>query len=57
MDTLALSRTLGLFFATAIAELLGCYLPLLWLTGKGSPWLLLPAAFSLVVFVLSLIHI
>eukprot|EP01034_Spumella_vulgaris_P023214 gene23214-29412_t len=51
MDTLALSRTLGLFFATAIAELLGCYLPLLWLTGKGSPWLLLPAAFSLVVFV------
>jgi small multidrug resistance family-3 protein len=46
-----LTRTFGLFFATAIAELLGCYLPLLWLTGKGSPWLLLPAAGSLVVFV------
>ena len=41
----------GLFFVTAIAELLGCYLPLLWLTGRGSAWLLLPAALSLVVFV------
>ena len=39
-----------LFFATAIAELVGCYLPLLWLTGKGSAWLFLPAALSLVVF-------
>ncbi|PXX47078.1 YnfA family protein [Undibacterium pigrum] len=51
MDTIALTRTFGLFFATAIAELLGCYLPLLWLTGKGSPWLLLPATLSLVAFV------
>jgi small multidrug resistance family-3 protein len=46
-----LARTFGLFFATAIAELLGCYLPLLWLTGKGSAWLLLPAALSLTAFV------
>lgn len=46
-----LARTFGLYFATAIAELLGCYLPLLWLTGKGGIWLLAPAAFSLVVFV------
>lgn len=44
-------RTFGLFFATAIAELVGCYLPLLWLTGKGSAWLILPAAVSLVIFV------
>ena len=50
-DLLSSSRMLGLFFITAIAELLGCYLPLLWLTGKGSPWLLLPAALSLMAFV------
>jgi small multidrug resistance family-3 protein len=46
-----MGRTFGLFFVTAIAELLGCYLPLLWLTGKGSAWLLVPAAISLVAFV------
>lgn len=51
MDTVALARTFGLFFATAIAELVGCYFPLLWLTGKGPAWLLLPATLSLVVFV------
>lgn len=44
-------RTFGLFFITAIAELVGCYLPLLWLTGKGSIWLLMPAALSLAAFV------
>lgn len=48
---MALLRTLGLFAATAVAELLGCFLPMLWLTGKGSPWLLVPAAVSLTVFV------
>ena len=46
-----LARTLGLFFVTAIAELVGCYLPLLWLTGKGGIWLLLPALLSLGIFV------
>ena len=51
MDTLALTRTFGLFVATAVAELVGCYLPLLWLTDKGPVWLLVPAALSLVVFV------
>lgn len=51
MEWTAFPRAFGLFFATAIAELVGCYLPLLWLTGKGSVWLLLPAALSLVVFV------
>lgn len=50
-DLTVLFRSLGLFAATAVAELLGCYLPLLWLTGKGSAWLLVPAALSLAVFV------
>lgn len=50
-DPAVLSRALGLFALTAIAELVGCYLPLLWLSGKGSAWLLLPAAVSLAIFV------
>jgi len=37
-------KTLLLYIATAIAEIVGCYLPLLWLRGQGSGWLLLPAA-------------
>jgi len=36
--------------ATAIAELLGCYLPYLWLRQGRSPLLLLPGALSLGVF-------
>ena len=40
-----------LFFATAMAEILGCFLPYLWLRKDGSVWLLLPAALSLVLFV------
>jgi small multidrug resistance family-3 protein len=51
VDALGLSRTLGLFAVTAVAELLGCYLPMLWLTGKASAWLLVPAAVSLALFV------
>jgi small multidrug resistance family-3 protein len=51
MEWPALARGLELFLATAIAELLGCYLPMLWLTGKGSAWLLAPAACSLAIFV------
>ncbi len=47
----AVSRAFGLFLATAMAELIGCYLPLLWMTGKGPAWLLVPAALSLIVFV------
>lgn len=42
--------TTGLFFLTAIAEIVGCYLPYLWLRKDGSPWLLLPAALSLALF-------
>lgn len=41
----------GLFCLTAVAEILGCFLPYLWLRKGGSPWLLLPAAVSLVAFV------
>ncbi|MGS0743345.1 YnfA family protein [Glaciimonas sp. GG7] len=44
-------KTFGLFVLTAIAEIVGCYLPMLWLSGKGSAWLLLPAVVSLSVFV------
>jgi small multidrug resistance family-3 protein len=42
--------TLGLFITTAVAEILGCYLPYLWLRKGGSPWLLMPAALSLAAF-------
>jgi small multidrug resistance family-3 protein len=37
-------KTLLLYLVTAIAEIVGCYLPLLWLRGEGSGWWLLPAA-------------
>lgn len=36
---------------TAVAEIVGCYLPYLWLKKHGSPWLLVPAALSLTIFV------
>lgn len=43
-------KTLGLFVLTAIAEIVGCYLPYLWLR-QGKPiWLLGPAAVSLAAF-------
>lgn len=40
-----------LFFVTAIAEIAGCYLPLLWLKGRAPLWVLAPAALSLTLFV------
>lgn len=43
--------TIGLFFFTAIAEILGCYLSYLWLRKDASIWLLLPAGVSLMIFV------
>lgn len=46
-----LLRTLALFGITGVAELVGCYLPMLWLSGKGSAWLLAPAMVSLALFV------
>ncbi|CDG84388.1 YnfA family protein [Janthinobacterium agaricidamnosum] len=51
MEWTAITRTFALFTATAVAELVGCYLPMLWLGGKASAWLLLPAAISLMMFV------
>ena len=44
-------KTLALFILTAIAEILGCYLPYLWLKKDKSAWLLLPAAACLATFV------
>ncbi|HSF71396.1 MAG TPA: YnfA family protein [Methylotenera sp.] len=46
-----IAKIFGLFIATAIAEIVGCYLPYLWLKQNGSVWLLLPAALSLCLFV------
>jgi len=40
-----------LFLATAIAEIVGCFLPYLWLRKGGPMWLLVPAAVSLMLFV------
>lgn len=40
----------ALFIGTALAEIVGCYLPYLWLRCGKSPWLLLPGAISLAVF-------
>ncbi len=45
------AKTFGLFVVTAVAEIVGCYLPYLWLKKNGSAWLLLPAAASLAAFV------
>jgi len=41
----------GLFIATAVAEIVGCYLPYLWLRKAAPPWVLIPAALSLALFV------
>jgi len=46
-----LFKVLGLFVLTAVAEIVGCYLPYLWLKQDRSAWLLLPAALSLAAFV------
>jgi small multidrug resistance family-3 protein len=44
-------KTTGLFVITALAEIVGCFLPFLWLRKNGSAWLLVPAVFSLAAFV------
>jgi len=43
--------TAMLFAATAVAEIVGCYLPYLWLREGKSPWLVVPAMGSLAIFV------
>ena len=42
--------TVLLFVVTALAEIVGCYLPYIWLRQARSPWLLIPAALSLSLF-------
>lgn len=42
-------KTVALYLFTALAEIVGCYLPYLWLRQSGSIWLL-PAACSLALF-------
>jgi small multidrug resistance family-3 protein len=46
----AVLQTFLLFVLTALAEIIGCYLPYLWLRKGYSAWLLLPAAASLALF-------
>jgi len=43
-------RTALLFVLTAVAEIIGCYLPYIWLREGKSPLLLIPAALSLTLF-------
>lgn len=43
-------KALALYLATALAEILGCYLPYLWLKENKPAWLLLPGALSLALF-------
>lgn len=43
-------KSVGLYLLTALAEILGCYLPYLWLRQGASPWVLIPGAVSLAVF-------
>lgn len=45
-----LARLSGLFAVTALAEIIGCYLPFLVLKQGKTAWLLVPAAVSLALF-------
>lgn len=44
-------KTSLLFAMTALAEIIGCFLPYVWLRKGGPAWLLLPAIASLALFV------
>lgn len=44
-------KTTLLFFATALCEIIGCYLPWLWLKRGANPLLLIPTALALTLFV------
>ena len=50
MEVMDILKTLALFVVTAVAEIVGCYLPYLWLKQGKSAWLLVPAALSLGLF-------
>lgn len=45
-----LAKTAGLFALTALAEIVGCYLPWLVLKQGRTAWLLVPAAIALALF-------
>lgn len=44
-------KTTLLFFMTALCEIVGCFLPWLWLKRGVTAWLLVPAGVSLALFV------
>jgi small multidrug resistance family-3 protein len=46
-----IAATAGLFVVTAVMEIVGCYLPYLWLRGRAPAWVLLPAGAALALFV------
>ena len=46
-----IAMTATMFIATAFAEIVGCYLPYLWLNNRAPLWVLFPAALSLALFV------
>lgn len=46
-----MAKTLLLFVATALAEIVGCFLPYLWLRKSAHISILIPAAGSLALFV------
>ena len=50
LTALELAKLTGLFVVTALAEIVGCYLPWLVLRQGRSAWLLLPAALSVALF-------
>lgn len=43
-------KPVALYLLTALAEIIGCYLPYLWLRQGASAWVLVPGAASLAVF-------
>lgn len=43
-------KAFSLYLITALAEIVGCYLPYVWLKQQGSIYLLVPAAISLGTF-------
>jgi hypothetical protein len=49
-------KTVLLYIATAFAEIVGCYLPWLWIRQGGSAWLLVPAVASLALSQNYLVH-
>ena len=42
IEAMDFTKTLALFVATALAEIVGCYLPYLWLKEGRTAWLLAP---------------